>query len=190
MSAASPLTIDHAFAAGHDDALRRAFDAHGSVVYGLCRRTLPDHLAQEVAQDVFVSAWRRRDQFDPTRGSLIAWLVGITKNRIIDHLRSERRHADRRVDLADAGPAEPAAAGAGGGSNDTPDVERVADRMLVADALRQLPARPRQVIELAYLHDLTHQEIAERTGIPLGTIKSDIRRGLETIRGTLEPRHG
>ena len=64
-----------------------------------------------------------------------------------------------------------------------------ADKMLVAHALNSLTERPRQVIELAYIHDLTHQEIAERTGIPLGTVKSDIRRGLESIRGHLEHGH-
>lgn len=181
-------TIDAAFAAGHEQALRLAYDAHGGVVFGLCRRTLPAHLAEEVTQDVFVSAWRKRDQFDPARGSLAAWLVGITKRRIIDHLRSERRHSERRADLA----TDLAPSGAPRGAEpttDTDDLEHVADQMLVAQALRNLTDRPRQVIELAYIHDLTHQEIAERTGIPLGTVKSDIRRGLESIRGHLESGH-
>lgn len=183
-----PPTIDAAFAAGHEQALKLAYDAHGGVVFGLCRRVLPSHQAEEVTQDVFVSAWRKRDQFDPSRGSLAGWLVGITKRRIIDHLRSERRHSDRRTDLAtDVAPStgipgtELVAA--------ADDVEQVADKMLVAHALNSLTERPRQVIELAYIHDLTHQEIAERTGIPLGTVKSDIRRGLESIRGHLETGH-
>jgi RNA polymerase sigma factor (sigma-70 family) len=185
-------TIDAAFAAGHEQALKLAYDAHGGVVFGLCRRVLSNHQAEEVTQDVFVSAWRKRDQFDPARGSLAAWLVGITKRRIIDHLRSERRHSDRRADLAtDVGQS-----GATSGTElvaanhpSNHDVEQVADKMLVAHALNSLTERPRQVIELAYLHDLTHQEIAERTGIPLGTVKSDIRRGLESIRGHLETGH-
>lgn len=183
-----PPTIDAAFAAGHETALKLAYDAHGGVVFGLCRRVLPSHQAEEVTQDVFVSAWRKRDQFDPSRGSLAAWLVGITKRRIIDHLRSERRHSDRRADLAtDVGPS----AGTPGTELVAPtqDVEQVADKMLVAHALNSLTERPRQVIELAYIHDLTHQEISERTGIPLGTVKSDIRRGLESIRGQLETGH-
>lgn len=191
-----PPTIDAAFAAGHEQALKLAYDAHGGVVFGLCRRVLPSHQAEEVTQDVFVSAWRKRDQFDPSRGSLAGWLVGITKRRIIDHLRSERRHSDRRADLAtDVAPGAGQSGGTGGtelvaaNHGSTHDVEQVADKMLVAHALNSLTDRPRHVIELAYIHDLTHQEIAERTGIPLGTVKSDIRRGLESIRGHLETGH-
>lgn len=185
-----PLSLETAFAAGHDHALKMAYDALGGIVFGLCRRALPSHQAEEVTQDVFVSAWRKRDQFDPTKGTLAAWLVGITKRRIIDHVRSERRHADRRADLAsDVGPTP---SGTHTGSELTVEptqLDTIADQMIVADALRTLSERPRQVIELAYIHDLTHQEIAERTGIPLGTVKSDIRRGLESIRGHLESGH-
>lgn len=163
--------------AADETALREAYDAHGSLVYSICRRALDAEAAKDVTQEVFVSAWRAREQFDPARGSVPAWLVGITKRRIIDHLRSERRHADRRADEVTER------------SDGTapPPVERLADRMLVADALGSLPERAREVIELAYIHDLTHLEIAERTGIPLGTIKSDIRRGLLRIRTQLEP---
>jgi RNA polymerase sigma-70 factor, ECF subfamily len=165
-----------AFAAG-ETALRDAYDAHGALVYSICRRSLGAEAAKEVTQDVFVSAWRARDQFDPTRGSLPAWLVGITKRRVIDHLRGERRHADRRADELPEWSSDGA----------EPPVDRLADRLLVADALGALPERAREVIELAYIHDLTHNEIAERTGLPLGTIKSDIRRGLSKIRERLEP---
>jgi RNA polymerase sigma factor (sigma-70 family) len=185
-----PQTLEDAFAAGHDHALKQAYDTLGGIVFGLCRRALPTHQAEEVTQDVFVSAWRKRDQFDPERGSLAAWLVGITKRRIIDHIRSERRHSDRRADLAsDVGPTP---AGTPSGTDlvvEPTELDAIADQMVVADALRTLTDRPRQVIELAYIHGLTHQEIAERTGIPLGTVKSDIRRGLETIRGHLETGH-
>ena len=177
-------TVDSAFAAGEEHSLKMAYDALGGVVFGLCRRVLSAPQAEEVTQDVFVNAWRKRDQFDPRKGSLAAWIVGITKRRIIDQLRSERRHSDRRADL------QPNDATADTLVSTEPDVEAAADRMLVATALNGLSERPRQVIELAYIHDLTHQEIADQTGIPLGTIKSDIRRGLETIRGQLESGNG
>ena len=167
-----------AFSAG-DAELRAVYDAHGSLVFGICRRTLGDEAAREVTQDVFVSAWRARDQFDPARGTLAGWLVGITKRRIIDHVRRERRHSDRRADEDDRG----------GPSSPEPEVERIADRMVVARALAGLADRPRRVITLAYVDGLTHQEIAERTGLPLGTIKSDIRRGLVTLRQHLESSH-
>jgi RNA polymerase sigma factor (sigma-70 family) len=169
------------FASGEAE-LREVYDAYGSLVYGVCRRTLDGDSAKDVTQEVFVSAWRGRDQFDPERGALGAWLVGITKRRVIDHVRRERRHDDRRAD--DTPASIPLAAPVDG---TTPDVDRIAHRMIVADALRQLPERARHVIGLAYIDDLTHQEIAEQTGIPLGTVKSDIRRGLARIRSLIEP---
>lgn len=176
--------LDAAFAAGRAE-LRSVYDAHASLVYGMCRKALGGTAADDVTQEVFVSAWRARERFDPSRGTLSQWLAGITKRRIIDHLRSEGRHASRRADEAaiDRG-----AIRVGDGSE--PQVDRLADRELAAEALRRLPDRPRQVIELAYFHDLTHQQIAERTGLPLGTVKSDIRRGLERIRDHLEPNDG
>jgi RNA polymerase sigma-70 factor (ECF subfamily) len=167
-----------AFSAGEAE-LRAVYDAHGSLIFGICRRTLGEEAAREVTQDVFVSAWRAREQFDPTRGTLAGWLVGITKRRVIDHVRRERRHSDRRADEDDRG----------GASSSEPELDRIADRMVVARALGSLGERPRQVITLAYVDGLTHQEIAERTGLPLGTIKSDIRRGLVTLRQHLESTH-
>lgn len=153
--------------------LRSAYDAHGPLVYSFCRRTLGDERAKDVTQEVFVSAWRARHRFDPAKGSLAGWLMGITKNRLIDNVRAEKRHSDRRADDADRDiPVDPA-------------VDRIGDRMLVADALRTLPDRSRRAIELAYIEGLTHQEIAEQTDLPLGTVKSDIRRGLIRLRDHL-----
>ena len=169
-------SLDAAFAAGHAD-LRAVYDAHSRLVFTLCRKALGVHAANDVTQEVFVSAWKGRDQFDPRKGNLAQWLVGITKRRIIDHLRSERRHADRRADDDSSLPAD---------DGSEPQVDRLADKLLVADGLAQLPVRSRTVIEMAYIHDLTHQQIAEQTGLPLGTVKSDIRRGLQRIRQHLE----
>lgn len=173
-------SLDDAFAAGRVE-LRKVYDAHSPLVYGLCRKALGPDAAGDVTQEVFVNAWRGREQFDPARGNLAQWLVGITKRRIIDHLRAEGRHADRRASDDAPIPAD---------VHSEPMVDRLADRMLVVDGLAQLNDRARQVIEMAYIHDLTHQQIAEQTGLPLGTIKSDIRRGLHRIRKHLEPTHG
>lgn len=162
--------VEAAFAQGRENALRAAYDAHGPLVYSFCRRALGAERAKDVTQEVFVSAWRARDRFDSSRGSLAGWLMGIAKNRLVDNVRAEQRHAGRR---AEADPGEMPVES---------DVERVGDRMLVADALESLPERSRTVIELAYLSDLTHTQIAERTTLPLGTVKSDIRRGLASIR--------
>ncbi|MFP5487206.1 MAG: RNA polymerase sigma factor [Acidimicrobiia bacterium] len=170
--------LDAAFATGEAD-LRSVYDEHGGLIYAICRKALDEHTAKDVTQEVFVSAWKSREQYDPERGALGAWLVGIAKRRIIDQLRSERRHADRRA-------AEPTEHADPDGET---DLGRTIDRMVVADALRALPDRPRQVITLAYLEGLTHHEITDRTGLPLGTVKSDIRRGLSRIRACLEATH-
>jgi RNA polymerase sigma-70 factor (ECF subfamily) len=163
-----------AFARGDDAALRLAYDAHGSLVFSYCRRALGEERAKDVTQEVFVSAWKARHRFDPDKGSLAAWLMGIAKNRLLDNVRSEARHADRRAEMGTLEPGVEA------------DTERIGDRMLVADALMLLPDRSRTAIELAYFQQLSHSEIAERTSQPLGTVKTDIRRGLARIRRHLE----
>jgi RNA polymerase sigma-70 factor (ECF subfamily) len=169
--------VDAAFARGDEDALRQAYDTHGSLVYTLCSRALGPERANDVTQEVFLSAWRARTRFDPAKGNLAAWLTGISKNRIIDAIRAEKRHSDRRApEPTEELPTES-------------EAEHLGDQMLVADALRILPERPRQILTLHYFEDLTHPQIAERTNLPLGTVKSDIRRGLARIRRYLEQQH-
>ena len=169
--------VETAFVRGDDDALRRAYDEHGRLVYSFCAKSLGSERAKDVTQEVFLSAWRARDRYSPEKGRLGAWLMAIARNRVIDNVRSEKRHSDRRADEDTIELSTEA------------EVERTSDQMLVADALRELPERSREVITLAYFHDLTHPQISERTNIPLGTVKSDIRRGLARIRRHLEAQH-
>ena len=172
---ADDRALDIAFARGEAE-LRVVYEQHGSLVYSLCRRALGDEAAKDATQEVFINAWRKRDQFDPSKGALGAWLVGITKRRIIDQARSEGRHANRRADALDDDRA----------SAEQPAPERVVDRMIAAQLLQKLPSRARDVIELVYVHDLTHREAAERLGLPIGTVKSDVRRGIMKIRSEME----
>lgn len=165
--------LETAFVAGEETALRQAYDAYGSLVFTFCRRTVGHDTAADVTQEVFVAAWSRRHQYDPGRGSLAGWLMGIARNKTIDALRASGRR-ERLLTQVDPTP------------EITPgSVDAMADRMLVADALAQLPERSRTVIELAFFDELTHPEIAERTSLPLGTVKSDIRRGLARMRRNL-----
>ncbi|MXV86057.1 MAG: sigma-70 family RNA polymerase sigma factor [Acidimicrobiales bacterium] len=120
-------------------------------MYTLCRRTLDESRACDVAQEVFISAWKGHERFDPAKGNLAAWLVTITKNRIIDNIRAAKRHSDRRsgADLADT----PSDAG----------IEQIAERLMIAEALRRLPEATRRVITMHYFDGLTHPQIAETT---------------------------
>ena len=171
-------SVEKAFARGDENALRAAYLRYSSLVYTFCRRTLDESRAKDVTQEVFISAWRSRARYEPAKGSLAGWLIAITKSRIVDNVRSEQRHSQRR---SGDDPAEvPVAA----------EVERIGDRLMIAEALRCLSDRARRVITLHYFDDLTHRQIAERMSLPLGTVKSDLRRGLAQIRHQLESAHG
>jgi RNA polymerase sigma factor (sigma-70 family) len=166
--------LDARFAAGDPLALREAYDQHGSAVYGIALRGLgAHHDAEDITQQVFVRAWRGRTTFDPKRGGLGGWLVGITRRQVADRLSArfrERDITDRAGRISGGAPA-PA----------TPD-QVVVDAMVVAAEMNRLPARMRTVLQLAFFDDLTHQQIAAVTGLPLGTVKSHLRRGLQRLR--------
>lgn len=169
--------LERLFVLGDETALKSAYDAHGSLIYTFCRRTVGAETAHDVTQEVFLAAWKARDRFDPERGTLAGWLVGIAKNKVLDTLRRRHVHllSDEREQPADT---------------TGPDVvDSTADRMLIASALNELSPRMRQVVTMAYLQDLTHDQISRQTSLPLGTVKSDIRRGLERLRRNLDNRH-
>lgn len=171
-------SLDHRFAAGEDAALREAFDLHGSLVVGMARKLVGAD-AEDVAQQVFLAAWKARHRFDADRGPLGAWLVGITRFKAIDHLRAKGRQL-RTVDdefLERTGFNEP---------HEESLVTRLADRMVLTEALKTLPTDRREIVQMAFYDGLTHAEICERTGLPLGTVKSHVRRGLLTLRNYLE----
>lgn len=166
-------SLEARFSAGDEAALKEAYDAHGSLIYSICRRSVDETSAADITQEVFITAWNKRDRLDPARGTLKSWLAGITRNKIIDHYRAVGRE-DRRVEKVktELQPVEPT----------QQQLDEIALRMLLVDALEELPERARNVISMAFFAELTHAEIADRTGIPLGTVKSDIRRGLERLR--------
>ena len=174
---AADAELELAFAKGGDDALAAVYARYGRVVYSLARRTVGPEVAEEVTQDVFVAAWSSRDRYDPGRGSLAGWLIGVARHKVTDALRSQQRVAARL---------ERAASVAGGATATPPEVDQLAERLMVADGLAALRPEVREVVELAFYSDLTHEQIAERTGRPLGTVKSHIRRSLASLRRHLE----
>lgn len=164
------------FAEGDEAALSDAYARWSPLVFTLALRSLGDRGdAEDVVQRVFVSAWTGRGTFDPHRAALGAWLVGISRNRIAD--AHDKRSRERRLTQA-------LVAVAPRDEGESPvDLE---SRVLVADELSRLDPVPRTVMSLAFYDDLTHTEIAERTGLPLGTVKSHIRRSLDRLRSRLE----
>jgi RNA polymerase sigma factor (sigma-70 family) len=168
--------LDERFKAGAPDALEAAYQRYKQVVFTLCRRTVGHHTAEELTQEVFISAWQSAERFNPHRGSLGGWLVGIARHKILDHLRSDARDQARteRVSLT------------AHRQTVLVDVDELAQKLLVADALRRLRPDIREVVELAFYSDLTHNQIAERTDRPLGTVKAQIRRSLDGLRHHLE----
>jgi RNA polymerase sigma factor (sigma-70 family) len=161
------------FREGDEQALRQAFDRYGGMVQRMGMMRLGNHHeAEDLVQQVFVRAWRGRAGFDPTRGSFGSWLLGIARRLIADRYAALDR--DRRVMSAAqrAAPAETAAK--------TDD--QVLNRVVLGDDLNRLPDQQRMVLRLAFYGELSHSEIAATTGLPVGTVKSHIRRALIQLR--------
>jgi RNA polymerase sigma-70 factor, ECF subfamily len=160
-------------------ALMALYDRYGRLAFGLAYRILGDAgIAEEAVQDAFWLVWRRADTFDSSRGSGVrAWLLTIVHHKAID-LR--RRHG-RATTLDDIDEAAPVHAG--------PDVWTAVSQRLERDRVREavaaLPKEQQEAIELAYFDGLSHREIAERTGAPLGTIKGRMRLGLRKLAQAL-----
>ena len=168
-------------AAGDSAALGELYDRYARVAIAVAYRVLGEHgAAEDVVQEAFLAVWRRVDSFDASRGNVRSWLLTIVRNGAVDRRRG--RHARALQDAALDDVAFRLA---------TPDeetFETVASSVeaeRVREALATLPPDQREAIELAYFGGLTHQEIAQRTGAPLGTIKGRMRLGLHKLRASL-----
>ncbi|MFD8412251.1 RNA polymerase sigma factor [Streptomyces sp. NPDC059650] len=170
------------FAAGDERCVEAVYRRWRPLVHALAHRCLGDEReAEDVTQQVFLAAWRGRGRYRPGSGGFGAWLTGITRHKVADALDARTRRAR----------AATAAARAASGAADRPgsaplgEAERAVDRLLVLGELARLPSAQQQVLRLAFYGDLTQTQIADRTGLPLGTVKSHMRRALDRLRRTL-----
>jgi RNA polymerase sigma-70 factor (ECF subfamily) len=157
------------------------YDRHGGAAYSLAYRIVGDRgVAEDVTQDAFLSLWRSGAKYDRTRGSVRTWVLGVVRNRAIDVLRRDSGRAPTVALELD----RLAHQGASTEQTDTEALRQESARE-VRGALSALPNDQLKVIELAYFGGLTHSEIAESLGMPLGTVKGRMRLGMEKIRAKL-----
>jgi len=158
-----------------ESALSELYDRYSGLVYSEARRILRDEgAAEEILQDLFYQIWQTASRFDPQRGSLAGWLVVVARNRAISKLRRKSGKAEElpqnAVDLR-------------------VDLETSSSQNLLVEKVRRvlsgLPEGQRAAVEYAYFEGMSHSEIAEKTGEPLGTIKTRIRSAMETLKRVL-----
>lgn len=170
----SDLALVTAIRSGDQGAMAALYDRYSSIVYSVALRVLQDTgAAEDVLQEIFMQLWRSPGAFDANRGNMAAWLAVISRHRAIDALR-RRRPENNIEDLV---------------VSVEPDLASDADRTRTMDkvrgALQTMPQTQRSALEMAYFEGLTHVEIADKTGEPLGTIKTRIRAGLLSLRKVL-----
>jgi RNA polymerase sigma-70 factor (ECF subfamily) len=165
-----------AIRSGNEQAMAQLYDRYSPIVYSVALRVLGDTgAAEDILQEVFLQLWRSPDMFDASRGSLPGWLAVIARNRAIDSLRKRRPETDISEVVVSV---EPDLAGKA-------EWSRAADK--IRGALGAMPAPQRSALEMAFFEGLTHTEIAEKTGEPLGTVKTRIRAGLMMLRKAFNP---
>jgi RNA polymerase sigma-70 factor (ECF subfamily) len=169
-------------AAGDPAAPQQVIDAYGNLVWSIARRMLghgPD--TEDAVQEVFIEIWKHAGRFDGTKGTEVGFVAMIARRRVVDVVRKRQRQPD----------IEPLPESIGMAPEDTAQQAEQADEVARATrALEQLPEQRQQVLKMALLSGRTHSEIAERSGLPLGTVKTHMRRGLMRIRELLDDDEG
>jgi len=170
-------------AAGRREALGPLHGRYASLVFGLAARSLDRATAEEITQEVFLTVWQKAATFDPARGTFRAWVSHITQTRVVNELRRRGRRARTTSDSDGTGSEDLA-------DSDPGPAEAVwleHRRAAVRAAVDTLPPRQREALCLAFLDDLTHEQVAAFLNLPVGTAKGRIRAGLKSLRFQLAP---
>jgi RNA polymerase sigma-70 factor (ECF subfamily) len=166
---------------GSTRAFELVYDRHGGAAFSLAYRMVPNRTtAEDITQEAFLSIWRSRTRYEPTRGSVRTWVLGIVHNRAIDALRRNIVHDRRRTSAEGLEEREEAP------ERTEIEVARLQEAHSVRDALKELPKEQARVLELAYFGGFSHSQIAEMLEMPIGTVKGRMRLGLEKLRRALE----
>jgi RNA polymerase sigma factor (sigma-70 family) len=174
-AAASRAAAEQALAALYEGTVQR--------VYSLVRRFVPDDAAaQDVTQEVYLQAWSQAARFDAQRGAVLAWLLNLARSRALD---AWRKHANNPV-LTDSDMADNAAEQWASNAQPLDLIDAMDTRCCLHAALAQLPALTRQMLSLAFFQDMSHQQISDHLRMPLGTVKSTVRRALIHLREHLQ----
>jgi len=166
-------------AAGDGDAVNECIDRYGGLVWSLARRLCPDRSeAEDVVQEIFVSVWSSAKRYDPGIGSEATFIATIARRRLIDRARKRGRTLGAApLDESYAEPARPAA---------EPGTKDRGEAVAAEAALRELSEEQQRVLRMSIMHGLSHEQISRATDLPLGTVKTHIRRGLIRIRKKLD----
>lgn len=176
-------TLLQKVAGGDERAFSELYDRFSAPLFGLMRQMLDDvHEAEDLLQDGFLNLWDKAASYDSTKGKAFSWAVMIFRNKAIDRLRARGRRArltERAAEEPDLWTREATQRA----DDAADDVDRAS---MVRKAMVALPTEQRKLIELAFLKGLTHHGIAESLGLPLGTVKTSIRRGLLRLREVMK----
>lgn len=171
------VTLVARMAARDASAVGELYDRHSGLLYGLILRVVRDRSeAEDTLQEVFVLAWNRVSTYNASLGSPAGWLIGIARNRAIDRLRANAV----RLRAVESAPLELPP-----GNDPETSASRGEQQRAILRALDAVPSEQRRLIEDAYYLGFTHSELAARHGLPLGTVKTRIRNGLQTLRAQL-----
>ncbi|MCX4832137.1 sigma-70 family RNA polymerase sigma factor [Streptomyces sp. NBC_00006] len=181
---ASEAALADGLAAGDVACLAEVYRRWSPLVRGLAQRALGDRSeAEDVMQQVFLAAWRGRSGYRPELGPPSAWLTGIARHRVADALAAR----SRRAALFEAAAGRHAVSAGREPATDA-CMDAVVERLVLSQELARLPSTQRTVLRLTFYEDLTQPQIAERTGWPLGTVKSHARRGMRRLGDRLRGR--